>query len=102
MRSRIAKPSRANREFDPRFASARAVLVVDHDMLALMPFLADLGFLVLPLTSGMNEDGITHPSMTHEDIGVLLGEGILPSQCEGSLSCTHSHLLLSRKGFCGA
>ena len=59
----IPEPSRTNFNFHPDVTLARAVMVVDEDLSALIPLLEDLGFRVFSLMAGVNEDRIAHSNM---------------------------------------
>ena len=73
----IPEPSRTNLNFHPDVALARAVMVVDEDLSALIPFLKDLGFRVFSLMAGINEDRMAHSTMDDLEIAHLLCNRIL-------------------------
>jgi hypothetical protein len=73
----IPEPSRTNLNFHPQVALARAVMVVDEDLLELIPLLEDLGFRVFSFMPGITEDRIAHSSMDDLEIARLLCNRIL-------------------------
>jgi hypothetical protein len=56
LRSPRLEPSGPHLNFQPQIAIARGVLVVDENLLALIPFLEEQRFRVLTLKPGMNDD----------------------------------------------
>ncbi len=73
----ISEPSRTNLNFHPQVALARAVMVLDEDLLALLPLLKNLGFRVFSLKPGTNEDRMAHSTMDDLEIAHLLCNRIL-------------------------
>jgi hypothetical protein len=78
----IPEPSRTNLNFHPDVALARAVMVVDEDLLALIPLLKDLGFRVFSLMPGINRDRMTNSDMDDLEIGQLLCQRIFVTNRE--------------------
>jgi hypothetical protein len=72
----IPEPSRTNLNFHPDVALARAVIVVDEDLLALIPLLKDLGFRVFSLMPGIDDSRMAHSDMTDLEIAHLLCQRI--------------------------
>ena len=73
----ISEPSRTNLNFHPQVALARAVMVLDEDLLALLPLLKNLGFRVFSLKPGTNENRMAHSTMDDLEIAHLLCNRIL-------------------------
>jgi hypothetical protein len=73
----IPEPSRANLNFHPDVALARAVMVVDEDSSALVPLLKDLGFRVFSLMPGIDDNRMAHSTMDDLEIAHLLYNRIL-------------------------
>lgn len=72
----IPEPSRTNLNFHPQVALARAVMVVDEDLSAVIPLLEDLGFRVFSLMPGIDETRMA-PTMADLEIAHLLCNRIL-------------------------
>jgi hypothetical protein len=79
----IPEPSRANLNFHPQVALARAVMVVDEDLSALIPLLEDLGFRVFSLMPGIDDTRMAHSSMGDLEIAHLLCNRILVTRRAG-------------------
>jgi hypothetical protein len=73
----IPEPSRTNLNFHSQMALARAVMVVDEDLSALIPLLEDLGFRVFSIMPGINGDRMAHSTMDDLEIAHLLCNRIL-------------------------
>jgi hypothetical protein len=72
----IPEPSRTNLNFHPDVALARAVMVVDEYLSALIPLLEDLGFRVFSLMPGIDDSRMAHSDMTDLEIAHLLCQRI--------------------------
>jgi hypothetical protein len=79
----IPEPSRANLNFHPDVALARAVMVVDEDLSALIPLLEDLGFRVFSLMHGIDDNRMAHSNMDDLEIAHLLCNRILVTRRAG-------------------
>jgi hypothetical protein len=77
------EPSRTNLNFHPDVALARAVMVVDEDLSALIPLLEDLGFRVFSIMPGINGDRMAHSTMDDLEIAHLLCNRILVTRRAG-------------------
>jgi hypothetical protein len=77
------EPSRTNLNFHPDVAIARAVMVVDEDLSALIPLLEDLGFRVFSLMPGIDDNRMAHSDMTDLEIAHLLCNRILVTRRAG-------------------
>ena len=78
----ILEPSRTNLNFHPNVALARAVLVVDEDLSALIPLLEDLGFRVFSLMPGIDANRMEDTTMDDLEIAHLLCNRILVTRRE--------------------
>jgi hypothetical protein len=76
----IPEPSRTNLNFHPDVVLARAVMVVDEDLSALIPLLEDLGFRVFSFMPGINEERMAHSTLDDLEIAHLLCNRILVSR----------------------
>jgi hypothetical protein len=79
----IPEPSRTNLNFHPDVAHARAVMVVDEDLSALIPLLEDLRFRVFSLMPGITENRMADSNMADLEIAHLLCNRILVTQRAG-------------------
>jgi hypothetical protein len=79
----ILEPSRTNLNFHPDVALARAVMVVDEDLSALMPLLEDLGFRVFSLMPGIDDNRMADSTMDDLEIAHLLCNRILVTRRAG-------------------
>jgi hypothetical protein len=79
----IPEPSRTNLNFHPDVALARAVMVVDEDLLELIPLLKNLAFRVFSLMPGITENRMAHSTMADLEIAHLLCNRILVTQRAG-------------------
>jgi hypothetical protein len=79
----IPEPSRTNLNFHPDVTLARAVMVVDEDLSALMPLLEDLGFRVFSLMPGIDDNRMAHSTMGDLVIAHLLCNRILVTRRAG-------------------
>jgi hypothetical protein len=77
------EPSRTNLNFHPDVALARAVMVVDEDLSALIPLLEDLGFRVFSFMPGIDGNRMAHSSMDDLEIAHLLCNRILVTRRAG-------------------
>ena len=73
----IPEPSRTNLNFHSQMALARAVMVVDEDLSALIPLLEDLGFRVFSLMPGIDANRMEDTTMDDLEIAHLLCNRIL-------------------------
>ena len=73
----IPEPSRTNLNFHPDVTLARAVMVVDEDLSALIPLLEDLGFRVFSLMPGIDDNRMAHSTMDVLEVAHLLCNRIL-------------------------
>ena len=73
----IPEPSRTNLNFHPQVVLARAVMVVDEDLSALIPLLEDLGFRVFSLMPGIDDNLIADSTLDDLEIAHLLCNRIL-------------------------
>lgn len=64
-------------DFYPEVALARAVLVVDEELMLLVPLLEDLRFRVFTLRLGLDGDRLENPTMADEETGRLLCQRVL-------------------------
>ena len=78
----IPEPSRKNLNFHPDVTLARAVMVVDEDLSALMPLLGDLGFRVFSLMPGIDANRMEDTTMDDLEIAHLLCNRILVTRRE--------------------
>jgi hypothetical protein len=78
----IPEPSRTNLNFHPDVTLARAVIVVDEDLSALIPLLEDLGFRVFSLMPGIDDNRMAHSTMKDLEIAHLLCNRILVTRRE--------------------
>jgi len=78
----IPEPSRTNLNFHPDVTLARAVMVVDEDLSALIPLLEDLGFRVFSLMPGIDYNRMAHSTMKDLEIAHLLCNRILVTRRE--------------------
>ena len=79
----IPEPSRTNLNFHPDVALARAVIVVDEDLLALIPLLKDLGFRVFSLMPGIDDKRMADSTMADLEVAHLLCNRILVTRRAG-------------------
>jgi hypothetical protein len=73
----IPEPSRASLNFHPQVALARAVMVLDEDLSAMIHLLEDLGFRVFSLMPGIKRDRMHDSTMDDLEIAHLLCNRIL-------------------------
>jgi hypothetical protein len=79
----IPEPSRTNLNSHPDVALARAVMVVDEDLLALIPLLEDLGFRVFSLMPGIDDNRMADSTMDDLEVAHLLCNRILVTRRAG-------------------
>jgi hypothetical protein len=79
----IPEPSRTNLNFHPDVTLARAVIVVDEDLSALIALLEDLGFRVFSLMPGIDDNRMADSTMADLEIAHLLCNRILVTRRAG-------------------